>query len=368
MDTYRTKLSEMSNGSPVKVVRLKDGRTIKKLVDKSYLKTSRAESPTGVRNYVQLLFFLSTIWIGIDFYLFVNELKNGIPVQRPPGVEGFLPISALLSFRYFIMTGIVNHVHPSGFFIFISALFVSTLMKKGFCSWICPIGYISESLHQLGAKLFHKNSEFPKWADVSLRSLKYLLLAFFIFAISTMSVVELNAFIRSDYNKVADIKMFLFFAHLTTFSAAVIGMLILLSLFYKNFWCRYACPYGALLGVTCLISPFKIRRVDSTCIDCGECVDACPSLLPVDKLDAVNSAECTSCYSCVEVCPIKNTLKFSISSGSRGLSQKQYAFLLLGVYFGIVGVAMLFGFWQNSISGSEYIHLFTHIESITHPF
>jgi len=368
MNIYRTKIYEITNSLPIKVVKLKDGRTIKKLTDKSYLRPPRSRFQMEVRGYIQLLFFLLTLWIGVDFYIFVNGIQGGTAVHRPAGVEGFLPISSLMSFRYFIMTGIVNHIHPSGFFIFLSALAISTFMKKGFCSWICPIGYISESLYQFGAKIPDRNFTFPKWIDVPLRSLKYLLLAFFLITISMMSVTELNSFIHSDYNKVADIKMYLFFAHTTLLAAAVFGILILLSILCKNFWCRYACPYGALLGITSLISPLKIHRVDSTCIDCGKCADACPSLLPVDRLDTVNSAECATCYSCVEVCPIKETLKFSISSRSKGLSQRQYGFLLLVVYFGITGVAMLAGLWQNSISSCEYIQLFMHIEGITHPF
>ncbi len=364
MDTYRIKSSEIVDQASVKVVQLRDGRTVKKLVDKSYIRTGRSD----IRSYVQLLFFLVTLWIGIDFYLFVNGLEKGLSVQRPPGVEGFLPISALISFRYFILTGIVNHIHPSGFFIFVAVLLISTFMKKGFCSWICPVGYISGSLHQLGAKMFRRNFELPKWIDIPLRSLKYLLMAFFLITVSTLSVTELDGFIHSDYNKIADIKMYMFFAHITTFSLSVIGILILLSLFYKDFWCRYACPYGALLGITSLISPLKIRRIDQTCIDCRKCADACPSLLPVDKLDVVNSAECTACYSCVEVCPVKGTLKFSVSTKSKGLSQRYYALLLVAVYFGIVGAVMLVGLWQNSISGTEYLELFKNIGAISHAF
>ncbi len=389
MDTYRIKTSEISSpsGTPVHrpsttIARLSrllarkrhmkhrlsadNRRRIKKVPDKSLLKRKHSD----VRSYVQLLFFLSTLWIGIDFYLFVRGLETGgaSMVSRPPGAEGFLPISALISFRYFILTGIVNHIHPSGFFILIAVLLVSVFMKKGFCSWICPIGYVSESLQKLGEKILGRNLTLPRWIDVPLRSVKYLFLAFFVVTISALSVDELRSFIYSDYNKVADIKMYMFFAHVTTFSLAVIGILIFLSLFYKNFWCRYGCPYGALLGMMSLVSPLKIRRVERTCIDCGKCAEACPSLLPVDKLDVVSSAECTACYSCVEACPIKETLNFSVSSGSKGLSQRQYALLLLSVYFGTIGVAMLFGLWQNSISGSEYLALFKNIGAISHGF
>ncbi len=365
MDTFRINSSE-TPAEPVRVVRLKDGRNVKRVVDKSFLKTDRSD----IRSYVQLLFFLFTLWIGADFYLFVSGLEKGIAsaAARPPGVEGFLPISALMSFRYFLLTGIVNHVHPSGFFIFIAVLLVSTFMKKGFCSWICPVGYISESLFLFGKKIFGRNFTLPKWVDDPLRSLKYILLAFFLITVSTLSVAELRSFIYSDYNKVADIKMYMFFAHISTLSIVVIGALIVLSLFYKNFWCRYACPYGALLGITSLISPMKIRRVERTCIDCGKCAEACPSQLPVDKLGAVNSPECTACYSCVEACPVRNTLNMSMSSGVKGLSQKQYALLLVGVYFGIIGVAMLASLWHNSISSHEYLVLFRSIGAISHGF
>ena len=365
MGLYRTKLSE-TPVPPVRTVRLKDGRQIKKITDRSFMRKGGPD----IRGYVQLFFLLITIWIGVDFYLFMNALVNGGPstVTRPPGVEGFLPISALMSVRYFILTGIVNHIHPAGFFIFVAAILISVLMKKGFCSWICPVGLISESLYEFGAKLFGRNFAFPKWVDVPLRSLKYILLAFFFVSVSALSVEELGSFIHSDFNKAADIKMYMFFAQISTFSLVIIGLLIALSLFYKNFWCRYACPYGALLGIASLVSPLKIRRVKESCIDCGLCSQACPSGLPVDKLDSVSSAECNACYSCVEACPVKNTLNMSARSGRKGLSQNKYALFLFGIYFGVVGVAVLAGLWQNSITFNEYLVLFRSLGSISHAF
>lgn len=363
MNTNKTKTSETA-GAQVKVVELADGRRIKKLADKTLLRKAGPD----VRGYVQLLFLFVTLWIGVDFYLFMGSLAGWGTASRPPGVEGFLPISALMSLRYFLITGVVNHIHPAGFFIFVAVILVSTFMKKGFCSWICPIGLVSESLYEFGAKVFKRNFTLPRWADIPLRSLKYILLAFFFISVSVLSVRELNAFINSDFNKAADLKMYMFFAHISMFSLAIIAALVVLSVFYKNFWCRYACPYGALLGITSLLSPLKVRRQESSCIDCGLCAQACPSGLPVDRLDSVNSSECTSCYSCVEACPVKNTLNISVRRAEKGISQKQYALLLLGVYFGVVGVAVIAGLWQNSINPHEYIQLFKHLGAISHAF
>src|ERR1039458_6675700 len=51
-----------------------------------------------LRSTVQLSFALLCLWIGIEFYLFVKwGISEGTEafVSRPPGAEGFLPISAL---------------------------------------------------------------------------------------------------------------------------------------------------------------------------------------------------------------------------------------------------------------------------------
>ena len=54
---------------------------------------------------------------------------------------------------------------------------------------------------------------------------------------------------KSPYGLVADVKMLNFFRDLGTVGAAVILGLVVLSVFVKNAWCRYLCPYGALLGL-----------------------------------------------------------------------------------------------------------------------
>jgi len=45
----------------------------------------------------------------------------------------------------------------------------------------------------------------------------------------------------------------------------VLGITLLASLVIERHWCKYTCPYGAILGIINLISVFKIHRQDSTC-------------------------------------------------------------------------------------------------------
>lgn len=117
-----------------------------------------------------------------------------------------------------------------------------------------------------------------------------------------MPAQAIHYFMLSPYSVVMDVKMLDFFRHMGT--ATLISMIVLLiaSLFIRHVWCRYLCPYGALMGVVSLLSPFKIRRNAESCIDCGKCAKSCPSRIPVDKLIQVRTVECTGCMTCVEPC------------------------------------------------------------------
>lgn len=319
-----------------------------------------------LRSTVQAAFALLCIWIGLEFALFVRwGLSGGAEgfVSRPPGAEGFLPISALMSLKYYLGTGIINSVHPSGLIILIAILAVSLVLKKAFCSWLCPIGTLSESLWMLGRRVFGKNLSLPRWVDVPLRSLKYLLMAFFVWSIASMDTGALENFIFSPYNKVADIKMYLFFARISTFSLVVIGVLMALSVVVKNFWCRFLCPYGALLGLAGWLSPLKITRNAERCIDCALCTRACPANIPVHTSTRVWSDECTSCMACVEVCPVKATLGVQWSTRRAALPSWVLGVLVVGTFVGVTGLAILTGHWQNGISNAEYQKRFRELDT-----
>ncbi len=327
------------------------------------------EDSQFLRQSIQFAFALLCIWIGIEFYLFVRwGLSNGEAsfFPRPPGAEGFLPISALISLLYWVQTGIINEIHPSGLFILISILGVSLVMKKAFCSWLCPVGTLSEALWSLGNKIFGRNFTLPRWLDYPVRSLKYLLLLFFVWAIGRMDVPALRDFINSPYNKVADVKMYLFFAQLTTFGLWTIIILMLLSVVVKNFWCRFLCPYGALLGLVGWLSPMKITRSKDTCVDCELCTKVCPSNIKVHRVGRVWSDECMSCLACVEVCPVRNTLGMKVSRSAKACPAWVYGVLVVGVFVAITGFAILTGHWTNRISHAEYLQHFQHVESYDH--
>ncbi len=329
------------------------------------MKKSKAISTQNSRFYIQLFFAALTIWIGVEFYFFVGWLESGGVaefVSRPPGAEAFLPISSLMSLLLFFKTGVIHPVHPAGLFIFVAILSVSFIFGKSFCSWICPIGFISEMIGDFGEKiqkkLFGKKIVLPKFLDYPLRSLKYLILLFFVYAIIGMSSVAIQSFLDAPYNIMSDIKMYEFFAKISQFALIVIASLFILSIIIRNFWCRYLCPYGALLGFFSLLSFNKIKRNTDTCTDCKACTVVCPSNIKVHKVKTVISDECVSCIKCIDACPVENTLDLKTTIGKKKFNKKYIGFAILIIYFAILGIGVVTNNWDNNVSKEKYLELY----------
>ncbi len=316
-----------------------------------------AQRPGFWRALVQWLFFLWTVFLGVQFALFVRHFEVGGPAYvRPPGVEGFLPIGALVSLRYWITSGTVHPVHPAALVLFLTFLGMCLLARKSFCAWLCPVGTLSEALGKLGRRLFGRNFHPWRWLDLVLRGIKYLLLLFFVKSIGLdMPAAALGGFLDSPYWAVSDVKMLHFFTRMSAATLVVLATLAALSLLYRHAWCRYLCPYGALLGLLALFSPFRIRRSQETCAGCGACERACPARLPVGKRQAVRSAECTACLTCLESCP-QGALQISPLPG-RAFPWWGFAALVLLLFAAGVGAGMLGGHWQSSLTAGDFQRL-----------
>ncbi len=328
-----------------------------------------------LRRSFQLTFLLLNVWIGFRFYLWVHAFESGSSrdvMSRPAGVEGWLPIAGLMNTKYWITTGNIPAVHPAAMFLFITFVAMAFLFRKAFCSWLCPVGTVSEYLWRAGRQIFRRNFHLPRWLDLPLRALKYLLLAFFVWAVSSMSADAVQEFMRSPYGLIADVRMLNFFRYLGETAAIVLGILVIASVFIQNFWCRYLCPYGALLGLSSLLSPLRVRRTESACIDCAKCAKACPSNLPVDKLVTIKSAECTGCLECVAVCPAKDALNVSLPSWAKAPNNGRVpawavAVGVAALFLGVVGYAKAAGFWNGEIPNSVYQQIIPHADEVGHP-
>jgi polyferredoxin len=161
----------------------------------------------------------------------------------------------------------------------------------------------------------------------------------------------------------------------------------------KNVWCRFLCPYGALMGIVSIVSPVKIRRDEAACIDCNKCNQACPSHLPVAQLVTIRSAECTGCLSCIAACPAENALNFALPPRAlsaripmtpgaspavqslaqsnarwhgRVLEPRTVVVVLAILFFGLIGVARATNHWQTRLPRTLYQQLVPHADDYNH--
>jgi len=310
-----------------------------------------------IRHGVQITLAIFLLYIGWQFYQFVMYYEGQVSTlsSRPPSVEGFLPISALMSLRLWLGSGMLDPIHPAGLVIFIAVLLSAFLVRKGFCGWLCPIGALSEALAIIGEKIGVQLA-MPKALDVILKAIKYLLLGFFVKIIFLdMPVQAVYLFLQNDYNKISDVKMLKFFLNLSGAGLAVLVILVVASVFFKHFWCRYLCPYGALLGVLALASPVAVKRQQSYCIDCKKCDQACPNALRVSNMKRVYSPECVGCLNCVDVCPKEKALEIRL--GKWSISSRVFGAMVMAIFFGIILWAKTYGYWETSITLEEYSKL-----------
>lgn len=267
-------------------------------------------SPELVRDSIQFAMTMFCIWVGYRFYLFYQWMvgNSDIAVSKPGAVEGFLPISALLSLKQLFTQGIFDEVHPAGLTIFIAVMVMSLIVRKGFCGYLCPVGFIHNLLNKIGRRI-GKTVTVKGKIELGMLIPKYIALTFFLITVFfKMSGREVDAFIHSPYNFTAEARMMQFFTDMSSTAALVVGTILVLGIFIPYFWCRFLCPYGALLGIIAKVSPVAIKRDEEKCISCGKCNKACPGGIEVDIKQTINSAECVGCTQCINACPVDGCL------------------------------------------------------------
>ena len=327
-------------------------------------------NPLRLRRVVQWGLLALSLALGVQFGLFVRHFTSfgQTPLySRSPGVEGFLPIGALVSLKHWLVNGVIDTIHPAALVLFVTFLALALLTKNSFCSWICPVGTLGDGVWLLGRKVTGRSFRVWAWLDLPLRGLKYLLLGFFLkLIVIDMPAEALQGFLASPYWAVADVRMLHFFTAPSKLTLGIVAALVVLSLIYRNFWCRYLCPYGALLGVLSLFSPLKIRRDRGHCISCRRCSAVCPGRIPVHRLETVRSVECTGCLTCVASCPAPGALGMHIFGRRQALPGWGFALVVLGIFFGGIGLGMATGHWESSLQYQDFQRLIPLAERFGH--
>lgn len=257
-----------------------------------------------------------TMVVLVAFLALVKALiDKGVALPLPEiSLHAVCPFGGVVTLYEFLTTGgLVPKLHLSALVLMGLGLVLAFLFGPLFCGVFCPLGTVQEAVGKLGQSWFGKrfNQLVPPSIDRALSYLRYLVLALVVY--QTATAVKL-VFVDVD----PYYALFNFYTGEVALSALILlGLVLLLSLIISRPWCRYLCPYGALLGLFNLIRLFPIRRRVNRCIGCKQCDKACPMGIELSKSKVIRDPRCISCYACLseEACPVSDTLVISNRKG-----------------------------------------------------
>jgi len=235
-----------------------------------------------------------------------------------PSVHALCPLGGLESLLTWLSRdgATLSKVFSATMGLFFASIGVALLFKRSFCGQVCPLGTLQELTSRLGrALLGGRRPRMPARLDRTLRWLKYPILVLVVAMAWDTGTLWMQAF--DPWPAYAHLwsPSELFPTYAVGFGV-LIGSLIVGVVFDRPF-CAWLCPMGALTAAVGMASPFKVRRVESECIDCGLCDRACPANLAVSTAKAVSSPECYSCGECAAVCPVPGALDSGFSKKLR---------------------------------------------------
>lgn len=227
----------------------------------------------------------------------------GLNCYSCPGAAGACPIGAFQAvagsprFRFsYYVTGIL--------------ILLGVLLGRIICGFLCPFGWLQELIHKMpGKKLSTKRLK-------PLRCLKYAVLLVMVVLLPVLATNELG--MGNPYFckylcpqgiiegaiplSIANPSIHAALGGLFKWKAALLVLVVLLSVVFYRPFCKWLCPLGAFYALLNKASLLQMRVDQSRCVSCGCCAKVCK--MDVDVTRHPSHTECIRCGVCVKACPV----------------------------------------------------------------
>ncbi len=206
-------------------------------------------------------------------------------------------------------------------------LIITLLFGKVFCSWMCPFNLLAEFTDKIRKTIRPKTTKgFNKNPKPHYHWLIYGIIISII-AISGLPIITLISFPGLLSGQIADL---VFFGTLGVEIIAIVAILLIEIFFSQRFWCKFACPVGATLGLIRAKHTLAIQYNAQICAEnCpvdkkkkSICNSACPVELNPRQMGIY--PYCTNCGECIYACQNKGekaiTFTFSYNQEAQTLN------------------------------------------------
>lgn len=283
-------------------------------------------------------------------------------------VELWCPFGGVETLYSLISEGnLVCALASSNLIMLIGILFLTLLFKRVFCSYLCPLGTISELFFKLGRKLKLPEVTVPEKADKFLSLFKFVSLAFILWLTVKTGELAFRGFdpcyaLISRHGK-----------DITIVAYIVSGIFILASMIFKLPFCRWFCPFAPVLNLFSKAGITKVKINQSQCLECGKCNKACPMQIAVSKFKEISHGRCTNCLECVDACPVKEQTPIALTTLS-GSSFKHIRYAMIALIACALGLTFLAGCLfdfpsytasRNELKGANQAVLELEVSNIT---
>lgn len=232
----------------------------------------------------------------------------------------------------FLCMGLVSIWAFLNFKITLFVILCSTVLSGVFfCGWICPFGFVQDTMDHIGTAFGIKKRKMPKSLHKFLRLIKYILAALIILVSSDLLFYLLSFDPRANLLNI-------FSGNLISITGAIVLILFsLISIFFQRPFCNYFCTQGAKYSVLSILRPITIKR-NEKCVGCKKCDAVCPMNIEVSKCDNLKDLNCINCFKCLSNCPVEGALTYGMVRFNKKEIKRYFLKIII---FGVLTFAYL---------------------------
>ncbi len=280
--------------------------------------SARAARRIRIRRGIQLLslalfvlLFFGLAWPYADpIHASAQAAREWLPFELFLWLDPLIGIASALAARC------LNPALPIAVLVWAAGVVV----PRAFCCYVCPLGTLQDGFDACigrwipGGRLRGaggwRHLRFYLLAAVLAAALLGVMLAGWVAPLSTLTRGLMFSAGRAQVGVARSWELAGPFTMGAGVAAALLLAILLMGIAAPRFWCRYACPTGALISLASFLRRPQ-RRVLDTCRQCGQCAARCP--FDAIQLDAaVRLLDCACCQACARACPA-GSIEFAIS-------------------------------------------------------
>jgi ferredoxin len=147
---------------------------------------------------------------------------------------------------------------------FVLPLVFTLFFGRTFCAAVCPLGAIQEVVAVRPVRV-------PVWLEHALGLLAYVYLGLAVLY-AALSTADLPTRLICRYDPFVGL-----FRRSGSANMLILGgCFLLLGVFVGRPYCRFLCPYGAILGLLSKVAKWHVKIPPEECIQCRLCEEMCP--------------------------------------------------------------------------------------------